>query len=87
VRTSIMRFPLRYQTQAKNRAVMLVGDGRETNPTSEVFACVESIEDVVGKLVCTDCQGYGTLPNTQSHTCHPRKCPLCKGAGCHLVGL
>jgi hypothetical protein len=57
-----MRFPLRYQTQAKNRAVMLVGDGRETNPTSEVFACVESIEDVVGKLVCTDCQvSFGRL--------------------------
>jgi DnaJ-class molecular chaperone len=65
----------------------LIGDGLETNPTSEVFACVESIEDVVGKLVCTDCQGYGMLPNTQSHTCHPRKCPLCKGAGFLLVGL
>jgi len=51
-----MRFSLRYQTPANNRAVMLIGDGRETNPTSEVFACVESIEDVVGKLVCTDCQ-------------------------------
>jgi hypothetical protein len=53
-----MRFPLRYQTPANNRALMLIGDGRETNPTSEVFAYVESIEDVVGKLVCTDCQGY-----------------------------
>jgi hypothetical protein len=87
VRTSITRFALRYQTQANNRAVMLIGDGRETNPTSEVFACVEWIEDVVGELVCTDCQVYGTLPNIQSLTCHPRKCPLCKGAGFLLVGL
>jgi hypothetical protein len=82
-----MRFSLRYQTPANNRAVMLIRDGRETNPTSEVFAYVESIEGVVGKLVRTDCQGYGTSPNTQSHTCHPRKCHLCKGAGFLLVGL
>jgi len=87
VRTSIMRFPLRYQTQANKRAVMLIGDGRETNPASEFYAWVESIDDVVGKFVCTDCQGYGTLPSTQSHTSHPRKCPLCKGAGFLLVGL
>ena len=65
--------------QAFNRAVMLIGDGRETNPTSEVFACVESIEDVVGKLVCTDCQGYGTLPNTQSHTCRNAYCVKARG--------
>jgi hypothetical protein len=55
--------------------------------TLSVGGTVESMEDVVGKLVCTDCQGYGTLPNTKSHTCHPRKCPLCKGAGFLLVGL
>jgi hypothetical protein len=56
---------LRYQTQANNRAVMLIGGGRETNPTSEVFACVEWIEGVVGKLVCTDCHG---LWNVAKHT-------------------
>jgi hypothetical protein len=63
-----MRFSLSYQTPANNRELMLIGDGRETNPTSEVFAYVESIDDVVSKLVCTDCQGLGTLPNTRSHT-------------------
>jgi hypothetical protein len=87
VRTSIMRVSSRYQTPTNNRVVMLIGHGRETSPASEVFACVESIDGVVGKLVCTDCQGYGTLPNTQSRTRHPRKCPLCKGAGFLLVGL
>jgi hypothetical protein len=70
-----MRFSLRYQKPANNRAVMLIGHGRETNPTSEVFACVESIEDVVGKFVCTDCQGYGTLPNAQSHTLSSSQMP------------
>jgi hypothetical protein len=55
---------------------------------SEVLAWVESIDGVVGKLVYTDCQGSGALPNTQSHAGHPRKCPPpCKGAGFLLVGL
>jgi len=86
-RAAIMRFSSRHQTPTNNRAVMLIGHGRETSAASEVFACVESIDGVVGKLVCTDCQGHGTLPNTQSRACHPRKCPLCKGAGFLLVGL
>jgi NAD(P)-dependent dehydrogenase (short-subunit alcohol dehydrogenase family) len=72
---------------ANNRAMMLIGDCRETNPDSDVFVCVESIDGVVGKLGCTDCQGHGTLPNTQSHSGHPRKCALCNGAGFLLVGL
>ena len=72
---------------ANNRAVMLIGNSREANPASEFYALVESIDDVVGKLVCTGCQGDGTSPNTQSRTCHPRKCPLCKGAGFLWVGL
>jgi hypothetical protein len=75
------------RTSTNNRAMMLIGDGRETDPASEVFACVESIDDVVGKLVCTDCQGRGMLPNSQSHACHPRKCPLCNGARFLRVGL
>jgi len=72
---------------ANNRAVMLIGDGRETNLASEFYAWVESIDDVVGKLVCTGCQGDGTSPNVQSYASHPRKCPLCKGSGFLLVGL
>lgn len=72
---------------ANNRTVMLIGDGRETNPASEFHARVESIDDVVGRLLCTGCQGDGTSPNVQSYADHPRKCPLCKGAGFLLVGL
>ena len=75
------------RTPANNRAVMLIGDGRETNPASECYAWVESIDDVVGKLVCAGCQGDGTSPNVQSYAGHPRKCPLCKGAGFLLVGM
>ena len=72
---------------ANNRAMMLIGDGRDTSPASEFHAWVESIDDVVGKLVCTGCQGDGTSPNVQSYASHPRKCPLCKGSGFLLVGL
>ena len=72
---------------ANNRAVMLIGDGCETNPALEFYAWVESIDDVVGKLVCTGCQGDGTSRNVQSYASRPRKCPLCKGSGFLLVGL
>jgi NAD(P)-dependent dehydrogenase (short-subunit alcohol dehydrogenase family) len=50
------------RTPANNRAVMLIGNGRETNPASELYGWVASINDVVGKLVCAGCQGDGTSP-------------------------
>ena len=75
------------RTPANNRAVMLIGDGRETNPASEFYAWVESIDGVVGKLACAGCHGDGTSPNVQSYAGHLRKCPLCKGAGFLLVGM
>jgi hypothetical protein len=53
---------------ANNRAVMLIGDGRETNPASEFYAWAESIDDVVGKLVCT---GFRVMERRQTYNRTP----------------
>jgi NAD(P)-dependent dehydrogenase (short-subunit alcohol dehydrogenase family) len=69
------------RTPANNRAVMLIGKAARPILHQNSTRGVESIDDVVGKLVCAGCQGDGTSPIVQSHAGHPRKCPLCKGTG------
>ena len=78
------------RTPANNRAVMLIGDGRETNPASEFHAWFESIDDVVGKLVRAGCQGDGTSPNVQSYAGPSSQMPIVQGRevsfGRHVIG-
>jgi hypothetical protein len=78
---------LRYKTPQANCVVLTIYDGREAGPTSMLDTCVEIIDGVVGKFICTNCEGRGQPSSRQLNGSHGEKCDLCKGEGFLLVGL